>query len=194
MWHWLRQPHRRFSPHIFDGKRTLDIGCGRRKLPGSIGLDSRGVPGVDVVADLNERLPFKSEQFDAVNADQVLEHIGDLPGLVSEVHRVLRPGGFLVAHVPYFRSCWAHVDPTHVRSFTLQSMDYFVVGSHFYERYRFNDAGFSALDMYLDSHRDTSRLRRMCASLALDQRDRFENSFLSFVCPFELLTYILRKA
>ena len=163
-------------------------------MPGSIGLDSHNVPGVDVVADLDDQLPFKNEQFDVVNADQVLEHIANLPDLVREIHRVLRPSGVLVAHVPYFRSSWAHVDPTHVRSFTLRSMDYFLVGSDFFERYRFNDAGFRELEMYLDSHRHISRLRRLCASLALSRPDTFENSLLSFLCPFELLTFVLRKA
>ena len=192
-WRWLRRSRRTFSPRIFEGRRTLDIGCGRRKLPGSLGLDSHAAPGVDVVADLNHCLPFKSEQFDAVNADQVLEHITNLPDLVREIHRVLRPSGFLVAHVPYFRSSWAHIDPTHVRSFTLRSMDYFVLGSDLFERYRFNEAGFLSAEAYLDSHRDVPAVRRICAALALSRPDRFENSFLSFLCPFELLTFVLRK-
>lgn len=194
LWCRLRRVRATFSPRVFEGRRTLDIGCGRRKLPGSIGLDARGVPGVDVIADLNRRLPFKDAQFDAVNADQVLEHISDLPALISEIHRILRPSGFLVAHVPYFRSSWAHVDPTHVRCFTLRSMDYFVAGSEFFERYRFHDAGFQTLEMHLDSHRHASFARRLLASVALTRRDRFENSFLSFLCPFELLTFVLRKA
>lgn len=157
-------------------------------------MDAHGVAGVDVIADLNRGLPFKDAQFDAVNADQVLEHIIDLPILISEIHRILRPSGFLVAHVPYFRSSWAHVDPTHVRCFTLRSMDYFVAGSDFFERYRFHDAAFQTLEMYLDSHRHISFARRLLASVALTRRDRFENSFLSFLCPFELLTFVLRKA
>jgi SAM-dependent methyltransferase len=193
-WRWLTQGGRRFSPHFLDGRRTLDIGCGRRKLPGSIGLDAHRFPGVDVVADLNRHLPIKSEQFDAVNADQVLEHVANLPELVGEIHRVLRPSGILVAHVPYFRSSWAHVDPTHVRSFTLRSMDYFVVGSDLFERYRFNEARFRKLDTYLDSHRESSYVHRLCMSLALARQDRFENSPLSFLSPFELLTFVLQKA
>ena len=194
LWRCLTEPHSRLSPHLFDGRRTLDIGCGRQKLPGSIGLDFRSHPGVDVVADLNDRLPIRDEQFDAVNADQVLEHVANLPDLVREIHRVLRPSGILVAHVPYFRSSWAHVDPTHVRSFTLRSMDYFVGGSDFFERYRFNEARFGQLETYLDGHRQPSYLHRLCASLAIARPDRFENSLLSFLCPFELLTFVLRKA
>jgi SAM-dependent methyltransferase len=193
VWHWLTQPQKRLPADLFDGRTTLDIGCGRQKRPGSIGLDICPHAGVDIVADLNGCLPVKDGQFDAVNADQVLEHVADLPGLVREIHRVLRPSGILVAHVPYFRSSWAHVDPTHVRSFTLRSMDYFVAGSPFFERYRFNEAKFQTIDIFLDGNRDLSYLRGVCAAVALARPDRFENSFLSFVYPFELLTFILRK-
>jgi SAM-dependent methyltransferase len=190
----LAHPRQTVPLDLFKGRKTLDIGCGRSKLCGSVGLDARMHPGVDVVANLDEPLPIEDEQFDGVNADQVLEHVRNLPGLVSEIHRVLRPGGILVAHVPYFRSSWAHVDPTHVRSFTLRSMDYFVEGSLFFERYRFNDAHFQTLEIYLDGHRKTSYLRGLCAALAIARPDRFENSLLSFLCPFELLTFVLRKA
>jgi hypothetical protein len=73
-------------------------------------------------------------------------------------------------------------------------MDYFVVGSAFFERYRFNDAQFQAQEIYLDSHRRTSLVRRAAASVALAHPARFENSVFSFLCPFELLTFVLSKA
>ena len=50
--------------------------------------------GIDVVAaDLNKNLPFADESFDLVHANQVIEHISDLDTFLSEIHRVLRPGG-----------------------------------------------------------------------------------------------------
>ena len=67
------------------------------------------------------------------------------------------------------------------------------LGNDHIERYRFNEAGFLSADAYLDSHRDVPAVRRICAALALSRPDRFENSFLSFLCPFELLTFVLRK-
>jgi hypothetical protein len=73
-------------------------------------------------------------------------------------------------------------------------MDYFVAGSDFFERYRFNEAQFAQREIYLDGHRRSSWLRRGCAALAIARPDRFENSLLSFLCPFELLTFVLRKA
>ena len=82
--------HATFDPARFAGKRILDIGCGRKKLPGAIGLDYVVLPGVDVVCDLNRPLPFGDQAFEIVHSDQVLEHIPNLIGLVEEIHRILK--------------------------------------------------------------------------------------------------------
>lgn len=37
----------------------IDIGCGARKQPGTVGIDCRAFPGVDVVCDFERGLPFK---------------------------------------------------------------------------------------------------------------------------------------
>jgi ubiquinone/menaquinone biosynthesis C-methylase UbiE len=49
-----------------------------------------------VVADLNRNLPYAADSFDLVHANQVIEHITDLDKFLSEIHRVLRPGGVSV--------------------------------------------------------------------------------------------------
>lgn len=185
--------HRRLSPDLLQGKHVLDIGCGRKKLPGAVGLDRCPWPGVDVVADLDGVLPFPEQTFDAVSANQVLEHVRDLVGLVYEVHRVLKPGGIFVAHVPYFRSKWAHIDPTHVRCFTINTMDYFVAGTYCHDHYRFRDCAFRRLEVVLDNDYRTRVLRTLFASLALRFPVRFENSFLSNLYVFEQLSYVLEK-
>jgi SAM-dependent methyltransferase len=188
---FLRQT--RLDAEVFKGKRVLDIGCGRKKLAGAVGLDRHRLPGVDVVADLDGGLPFCAESFDAVSANQVLEHVGDLVALVYEVHRVLRPGGVLVAHVPYFRSSWAHIDPTHVRSFTINSMDYFVSGTDCHRDYRFGEPAFRRMEVILDNDFRTRVVRTVFASLALRYPARFENSLFSSLFVFQQLTYVLEK-
>ncbi len=52
--------------------------------------------------DIQERTPFESEYFDMVLCEQVLEHLDDPAAAMSEIARVLRPGGLLVIGVPIF--------------------------------------------------------------------------------------------
>jgi len=106
----------RVFPLIGTGRTILDIGC----LDGTVGqlFLQRGnvVHGIDAAApavktavergiqarvgNLEERLDFPDAMFDAVFAGEVLEHIFDIDSLLSEIHRVLKPGGHLVATTP----------------------------------------------------------------------------------------------
>jgi SAM-dependent methyltransferase len=48
----------------------------------------------------NEALPFRDDEFDLIVSDFVFEHL-DAPGqLASELQRVLKPGGWLLARTP----------------------------------------------------------------------------------------------
>ena len=50
--------------------------------------------GVQVVeADLEDGLPFENASFDVVTANQVIEHLRGTDLFLSEIRRVLRPGG-----------------------------------------------------------------------------------------------------
>jgi SAM-dependent methyltransferase len=185
--------HKVFDSACFRGKKILDIGCGRDKLPGSVGLDHMPLPGVDVVCDLSESLPFEDGEFEVVYSNQVLEHVPNMIDLIEEIHRILVPGGLLVAHVPYFRSSWAAVDPTHIRNFTLSSLDYFVEGTLAHEGYRFSDVSFLKMERFLDSNYPPSVFRWLFTRLALRWPNSFENSALSFVYPFQTLSFVLTK-
>jgi ubiquinone/menaquinone biosynthesis C-methylase UbiE len=50
-------------------------------------------PIVDVKADILD-LPFENESFDIIFCNHVLEHIEDDAKAMSELYRVLRPGGW----------------------------------------------------------------------------------------------------
>ncbi|MFD5101710.1 class I SAM-dependent methyltransferase [Streptomyces albidochromogenes] len=64
-----------------------------RRLAVKAALDA-GVP-VDVVPGAAEALPVKSEAFDAAVVSLVLCSVRDVPRALSEIRRVLRPGGEL---------------------------------------------------------------------------------------------------
>ncbi|KAA0235256.1 MAG: Ubiquinone/menaquinone biosynthesis C-methyltransferase UbiE [Acidimicrobiales bacterium] len=62
------------------------------------------------------RLPFPDESFERVIASEVLEHIPDDDGAITELARVLKPGGTMAVTVPAWlseRICWALSDSYH---------------------------------------------------------------------------------
>jgi SAM-dependent methyltransferase len=62
------------------------------------------------------QLPFDDEVFDLVICAEVLEHLADHNAALSEVDRVLKPGGELVVSVPRFfpeKICWLLSDAYH---------------------------------------------------------------------------------
>lgn len=111
----------------------LLIGCGnsRRK---KLSLDDRDWQdlttldhdpncGADVIHDLEtfDPWPFDDNSFNEVHAYEVLEHIGRQGDYrkffhdFSEIYRVLKPGGHLIATCPSWQSIWAWGDPSHTR-------------------------------------------------------------------------------
>jgi SAM-dependent methyltransferase len=53
-----------------------------------------------VVADVQQPLPFDDASFDRVLAIHVLEHLPDLPAALTQIRRVLKPGGRFIAVIP----------------------------------------------------------------------------------------------
>ena len=99
----------------------LDIGCGEYKQPGTIGVDRRLLPGVDVVCDFERGLPFKDGSVTAVYSIHSIEHMRDLITFMEELYRVCAPGARVYVRTPYYASRKAFVDPTHVRFMTEES-------------------------------------------------------------------------
>ena len=71
-----------------------------------------------------EQLPYENESFDLVTALDVIEHLDDDVAGLREIHRVLRPGGFVLIFVPAFMFLWGVQDDVsnHRRRYTLTSM------------------------------------------------------------------------
>lgn len=67
---------------------------------------------------------------DKLFALNVLEHLDDLPRVMDEMHRALRPRGACTVEVPYFASVSAFADPTHRRWFTYSTFDHFAPAAH----------------------------------------------------------------
>ena len=117
--HRYTKLHRLLREHAGDlrGKRILDLGASRGQFLARFeGADTVGTEidpseiehlhrrGVEVVEAYLEpaapKLPFEDASFDVVLAGEIIEHMVDTQGLLSEVARVLRPGGSLALSTP----------------------------------------------------------------------------------------------
>lgn len=104
---------------------VLDLGCGRYKVSGAVGVDQSIEVRPDVVCDFTQApLPFATGTVDRVHCRHVLEHVDDIWAVMDEIHRVLKPRAPLIVEVPYWSSEGAFRDPTHVRFFSEKSFDY----------------------------------------------------------------------
>lgn len=171
----------------------LEIGCGANKTEGFIGLDQKATPAVNISANLEFNLPFRDGSFNAIVANQVVEHIKNFTQLMAEMHRVLMCNGTLIMHVPYFRSSWSAIDPTHVRSFTLLSVDYWLIDSSLHENYKFDECSFFKIEKFLDVDYPKNPIRWVLSKIALRFPHIYENSVLSFFFPFQQLTFVCTK-
>lgn len=105
---------------------VLELGCGPSKREGRIGVDRLDLPGVDIVADVNQGLQFLPDHsVDAIYSESFFEHIDDLPLLVAEIVRVLKKGGKNFMFVPHFSNPLYYSDYTHTKFFGLYTMYYF---------------------------------------------------------------------
>ena len=103
----------------------IDLGCGRYKREGFIGVDKFPIVEPDIVCDVeNERLPFGDSTVSEIYSSHVFEHIVNIQNVMNECHRVLISEGTLTIRVPYWSSEGAYRDPTHVRFFTEKSFEY----------------------------------------------------------------------
>lgn len=134
-----------------EGKRMLDVGSGWGELVVScheLGADVTGIePDPDevdiarlllrsyglrddvVVTGRGESLPWPDASFDVVCCQQVLEHVQDIDQVISELIRVLRPGGRLFVSVPnylfpyegHYRMKWVPLTPKPIGRLVLRA-------------------------------------------------------------------------
>ena len=96
------------------GEKILDVGCSRGFYVKALGAHPGVVIGVDIseasvataVSDKVElgdvtNLRFADATFDKVFSLHTIEHVPDLSAFVSEVGRVLKPGGVAIVVYPW---------------------------------------------------------------------------------------------
>jgi SAM-dependent methyltransferase len=132
------------------GEKSLDLGCGRDKLPGSIGIDVNPRSDADVIHDLDVfPWPFDDNTFDYVRANDVLEHVANFEGCVRELHRVCKPGARIDVRMPFMGSNNFATDPTHRRAGTHRTFEYFEPEKPF-GQFRYSEARLEVRSFHYD--------------------------------------------
>lgn len=147
------------------GAALLEVGCNfghqtviyREQIPApgeTVGYDWQDRRAAEVVADFRfrqvdlerDRFPDADASFDFVVCNQVFEHIKNIFTPMSEIARVLRPGGWLIFSVPNLAALHNRIllglgrQPTtidisgnHVRGYAIRSMSRFLTAQDHFE-------------------------------------------------------------
>ena len=94
----------------------IDVGCGKNKREGFIGVDQYAMEGVDRVFKVGkEAWPFEDSSVDEAHSSHFIEHLtaGERVHFYNELYRVLKLGCSATINVPHWNSNRAYGDPTH---------------------------------------------------------------------------------
>ena len=174
--------------------KILDLGCGKKKRQGAIGVDYSDRHDADIIHDLNVfPYPFDDDSIDQVYLDNVLEHLDDPMAVMAEVHRISKKGARIKVIVPYFRSVWAFIDPTHRHFFTVDSFAFYDPEHLICQRYDYVKTRFKVEAVIFNESLPTSRwIKKIITKLANKWPHKYEYYFSHFF-PLDDITYYLRK-
>ena len=136
--------HRLLSAYVFSQKYingdVLELGCGEGRGIDIILSKSKSFTAIDKIKDVIEKLSLKykdnvfissnfpplvdieDNSFDTVISFQVIEHIQDDTQYISEIERILRPGGVALITTPNIKMTLTR-NPWHVREYTSEELN-----------------------------------------------------------------------
>ena len=88
----------------------LDVGCGRKPYANTYFAGATSYTGVDYFTETSQPdivasavdLPVDNQSFDTVVSTELLEHVPEPLRALREMHRVLKPGGYLILSTPMY--------------------------------------------------------------------------------------------
>lgn len=136
--------HRLLSAYVFSQKYikgdVLELGCGEGRGIDIILRKSKSFTAIDKIKDIIEKLSSKykdnvfissnfppltdieDNSFDTIISFQVIEHIQDDNQYISEIDRILRPGGVALITTPNIKMTLTR-NPWHVREYTSEELN-----------------------------------------------------------------------
>uniref|UniRef100_A0A6M3L3X1 Putative methyltransferase n=1 Tax=viral metagenome TaxID=1070528 RepID=A0A6M3L3X1_9ZZZZ len=116
-------------------KLILGAGMTEREA-GAWHVDIANLPGIDLVYDLNIMpWPFHDNEYDDIQAHDIIEHIEHVVKFLEECHRIGKAGCVVDIRTSAWDTEQSYTDPTHRHWFTLQSFDFFVPNTFFSNKY-----------------------------------------------------------
>ncbi len=130
--------------------KTLHLGCGPNKQPNSLGLDSNKNVKPDIIHNLDKfPYPFGNNQFNTIIAENIVEHIENIPRFMEEIHRICTNGAKILITTGHFSGIDTFTDPTHKHFFTSRTFDYFIPQTDLFEL-QYSKAQFKKTKYILD--------------------------------------------
>ncbi len=142
--------------------RQINLGSGKDYKAGWLNIDILERAEPDIVLDLGSpvalpldirgcrggQVRLEAGSVERVYANNVLEHVPDLPRLMSNVLNLLQDSGDFEIEVPYERALTAWQDPTHLRALNENSWVYYTDWFWYlgWFEHRFKIAAFEWLD------------------------------------------------
>lgn len=107
--------------------KLIDLGCNDqhiKKATEESGLEYFGLD-IDKCNFNSDKLPFENNSIDIAISLAVIEHIDNVDFYISQIKRVLKPGGLIYLSTPNFQICYKNFynDPTHIKPYTPTSLE-----------------------------------------------------------------------
>ncbi len=172
---------------------VVDLGCGNKKRPNTIGVDFNERTKADIIHNLNIfPYPFEGGSIDKIYIDNTLEHLDEPLKVMEELYRIVKADGIVKVIVPYFRSAAAFIDPTHKHFFTVESFSYYDPEHIICQQYDYTLAKFKVEKVIFHENIQTGFIKKITALLANKWPLKYE-SYLSQIIPLDEITFYLRR-
>lgn len=171
--------------------KILHLGCGINKIPEALGVDINRKSHADIIHDLDKfPYPFKANQFEKIIADNIIEHLDNIPRVMEEIYRISKNGAKIFITTGHFSGLDSFTDPTHKHFFTARSFDYFIPGTALYKYSYSTRAKFKKVSIKLGPTVRSNPILKLILLFINNHAVLYEKRF-AFIFPVGVISYEL---